>query len=444
MLFLLKIFFIMKKTVAELFGLKPLNPFYTTIVIPQKYFCGRQKETKDIIDLIERGNNIVLTAPRRTGKSTLLKHIFSQKEISTKYNTLYVDIMGTTDADGFIRVFQNEILKQPFARTAKSKEAIKDILSHPYIEPNNNAIYPLPKIGFNPTGKIELSIDRLFEILANTDKPNIVVFDEFQQIEYYPEKMSAILRSHIQQSNHTKFIYSGSQQHMLDKMFYLANKPFFNSAKPYGLKALSLNTYSEFCKKCFNQYQKSITDDAIELVYYLFGGSTYYLQETMNEVFSLINEKETADRNHVLQAIDISLERREQNFRETLKRYPNQKERKVLFCIANEGIATRILSTENIKKYQLDSPSSIQNALNNLVNREKKDNGISNAELGIIDEIVPKCYKLKDKYFELWIVRDIPTYDHKINKAKEIFEQETKMLNEATRIKLPKNFPSID
>lgn len=417
---------------------KPLNPFFTTITIPNEYFCGREKETEEITRLIESGNNIVLTAPRRTGKSSLIKHILSQKEISTNYNTIYVDIMGTTDADGFIRAFQNEILKQPFARTVKNKELIKDIITHTQFE-INDMVFPIPKIGFNPTGKIELSIDKLFKLLENTNKPNIVVFDEFQQIEDYPEKMAGILRSHIQQSNNTKFIYSGSEQHMLDTMFNTTNKPFFNSAQTLTLNPISIDTYLEFCKKCFNQYKKGITDDAIELVYYLFEGSTYYLQETMNEVFSMTNNNEIANRKHILQAIDISLERREQNFRELLKRYPNQKERKVLFCIANEGIASKILSSANIKKYELDNPSSVQNALNNLINKDKKKTN-SNVELGIVTEFVPQCYKLKDKYFELWIVRDIPTFEFKIKNAKEIFEQETKMLKEAAKIQLPKYF----
>lgn len=425
---------------------KPTNPFYTTITIPNGYFCGREKETTEIIGLIESGNNIVLTAPRRTGKSTLLKHILLQTDISTRYNTIYVDILGTANADDFIRAFQNAILEQPFARVLKSKEMIKDVFLHPNFQMKN--IDPalgisLPKIGFNPTGKIEVTIGRLFELLENTNKPNIVVFDEFQQIEEYQEKMAAILRAHIQQCNNTKFIYSGSEQHMLDTMFNTANEPFFKSARPMNLKPLSLETYSDFCKKCFRQYGKDITDDAIELVYCLFEGSTYHMQDTMNELFFMISPGEIANKEHVLQAIDLSLERREQDFREILNRYPNPKERKVLFCIANEGIATKILSSEIINKYELDNPSSIQNALNNLINRDKRKNSRAKVELGIVTEFVPNCYKLKDKYFELWLVREIPTFDYKINNAKEIYEHAQKMFNDATKIQLPKYFKNL-
>lgn len=427
---------------------KPKNPFYTTITIPNSYFCGREKETKEIIGLIENGNNTVLTAPRRTGKSTLLKHILSQTDISNRYNTIYIDILGTANANDFIRAFQNAILEQPFARVVKNKEALKDFFMHPnfQIDDMNAALgigIPMPKIGFNPTGKIELTIEYLFKLLENTNKPNIVVFDEFQQIENYPEKMAAILRTYIQQCNNSKFIYSGSEQHMLDTMFNTANEPFFKSARPMGLKPLSLKTYSEFCKKCFRQYNKDITDDAIELVYYLFEGSTYHMQDIMNEIFFSINSGDIANKEHVLQAIDLSLERREQDFREILNRYPNPKERKVLFCIANEGIATKILSSEIINKYELDQPSLIQNALNNLINRNKRKKSKAKVELGIVTEPVPNCYKLKDKYLELWLVREIPTFDYKINNAKELFEHAQKMFKDAAKIQLPKYFKNL-
>ena len=103
---------------------KPNNPFFTGINIPNEYFCDRENETKDIIKRIENGKNIVLKSPRRIGKSSLIMHVFAQDEVRKKYNTLFVDINGTRDMDGFITEFKNAFLDAPFART---KRGAKDL-----------------------------------------------------------------------------------------------------------------------------------------------------------------------------------------------------------------------------------------------------------------------------------------------------------------------------
>ena len=77
---------------------KPLNPFFIGTDIPDKYFCDRKNETAEIIRYIKNGNNVVLKAPRRVGKSSLIKHVLAQDEIAKHYNTLYVDVFGTLSA----------------------------------------------------------------------------------------------------------------------------------------------------------------------------------------------------------------------------------------------------------------------------------------------------------------------------------------------------------
>ena len=63
------------------------NPFVMNPDIPDIYFCDRETETAWLISTIINGNNAVLTAERRMGKSSLLKHVLRQKEITNDYNT---------------------------------------------------------------------------------------------------------------------------------------------------------------------------------------------------------------------------------------------------------------------------------------------------------------------------------------------------------------------
>ena len=109
--------------------IKPLNPFFTdTTDIPDEYFCDRKEETNTIIEYIVNGSNIVLKAPRRIGKSSLIKHIFNQPSIKDNYNTLYIDIYGTKNASDFRQELQRNFLNAPFAKDSKAKKNIESYL----------------------------------------------------------------------------------------------------------------------------------------------------------------------------------------------------------------------------------------------------------------------------------------------------------------------------
>ena len=51
------------------------NPFVINGVIPDKYFCDREKETDKLLKCINNQSNVLLTSPRRMGKTQLVRHL---------------------------------------------------------------------------------------------------------------------------------------------------------------------------------------------------------------------------------------------------------------------------------------------------------------------------------------------------------------------------------
>lgn len=394
--------------------IRPENPFFTGIVIPDEYFCDRKVETEVMIDRIRNGNNIVLKSPRRIGKSSLVKHVLSQPEITGRYNTLYVDIYGTKCAADFVKEFQNGFLNASFARQARGRKSVETLIKNIYFEVKATPTgeFDGARIGLNQDGGIHFSLHEMFHYLEKTPKPNIVVFDEFQQIQYYSERMSAILRSFVQQMNNTRFIFSGSARHLLSKMFDSPDEPFFKSARSMDLDIISLDSYRDFCKSLFGMYGKEITDSAIDSVYYLFCGNTYDMQQVMKEAFANTAKGGIVDEDTTLLTIRRLLDEKERDFRENLNRLDNKKERNVLFCIANEGLATGLTSSAMMKKYALDNASSVQNALRNLCGDH----------LNLVARVGKYHYKLQDKFFELWLASSNNAFAKKVFSAPTTFE----------------------
>ena len=80
------------------------NPFVTKGYAGAEYFCDRQKETKDLVQLLTNENNLALISPRRLGKTDLIHHCFNQKKIKNNYYTFLIDIYPTSGA--FINKYQ--------------------------------------------------------------------------------------------------------------------------------------------------------------------------------------------------------------------------------------------------------------------------------------------------------------------------------------------------
>ena len=72
------------------------NPFYITGIIPEPYFCDRGKETMWFVSTLENKAHILLTSPRRMGKTQLIRHVYEQPSIKNNCYTFYTDIYPTT------------------------------------------------------------------------------------------------------------------------------------------------------------------------------------------------------------------------------------------------------------------------------------------------------------------------------------------------------------
>ena len=395
---------------------KPNNPFFTGINIPDEYFCDRKKETEDIIERIENGKNIVLKSPRRIGKSSLIMHVFEQEKVKKKYNTLFVDVNGTRSMDDFVAEFKNAFLDAPFARSKRGTKELAELFQRIYVQVNLSPAGQLDgfRLGLSPAQGASFTLSEMFKFLEHTRKPNILVFDEFQKISAYPEEAAAILRTHIQKLNNTKIIFSGSSRHLLHRMFEYSDEPFYRSASSMDLDIISPDVYREFCKGLFSRYRKEIADDAVDLAYHLFSGNTYDMQEVMRETFQILPKGKKAERADVIRAAQILLDQRNEEFRDRLDKLENMKARRVLFAVAEEGIATGLTSTAFIKHYNLDNASSVQNALK-LLSDDKQN---------FIKKVGKASYCLQDRFFELWIARQGRRLESKIERAEARFLRE--------------------
>lgn len=395
---------------------RPYNPFFKTINIPDPYFCDREAETEEIIKLVKNGNNLLLKSPRRLGKSSLIYHVFNQKEINQTYNLMYIDLFGTKNALDFAEEMLRAFKREQFTRSARLKKQLPNFLRTLALDISGALLSDpaWPPSPLAPPASIQFTIEEMFSFLEKTSKPNLVVFDEFQQIQFYPEAMAAKLRGIIQRLNNSRFIFSGSNRHLLTAMFNNVDEPFYKSTRIMDLDIIDRDVYWTFCSRLFISYGKTLTEQAFDTAYYTFFNSTMAMQELMSEVFANTPAKGVVDEADIYAAIRHLLFEKDKNYRELLDRMGNIKTRNTLRCIALLGLATGLTSTTVIRQYGLDNASSVQNALNTLTDETT----------GLVLRISDKYYRLLDKYLELWFVEKAGFLEQRVMNSRELFHRE--------------------
>ena len=94
-------------------SMKPNNPFLIAGYHSPEYFCDRQQETQALLDALHNERNVTLTAPRRIGKTGLIRHtLFHIKKQAPEAVTLYMDIFSTQSLSDFVRFDAHTVLGQ--------------------------------------------------------------------------------------------------------------------------------------------------------------------------------------------------------------------------------------------------------------------------------------------------------------------------------------------
>lgn len=372
---------------------RPRNPFILSHRIFRPYFCDREEEQKRLTSAVINGRNMVLISPRRMGKTSLTHVAFNDSpEISEEYTVFFFDILQTNSLREFTfllgKTIFDTLAKKGATRVRGFLAVLKSLKGSFGFDPTSGL--PSFNIQLGDITAPEYTLEEIFRYLEQSDKPTIMVIDEFQQITKYPEKnVEAILRSHVQKLSHTSFVFAGSEQTLLQEMFVSSKRPFYNSSEIMHLAPIPEDVYVEFARKMFADYGKSIEAEAVRKISRLFDGNTFYMQRTLNGVFADATEDSICGHDAVAHSIKAMLASNEILYREILSSI-SASQKATLIAIAGSHVAANPLSAGFIKANALTSASSVQSSLLKLT----KSGMISKTEKG---------YSLTDSLFRIFI-----------------------------------------
>ena len=333
------------------------NPFVVYGYKGAEYFCDRQKETEKMISTLHNERNITLVAPRRMGKTGLIHHVFQQMEEQYEgVKCFYLDIFATKNLEQMVQLMASEIIGKLDLKPSEGRESLK----------------------------------RIFEYLKQSGKRCYIAIDEFQQILSYPENgVEAMIRSYIQFLPNVYFVFSGSQQHMMQEMFLSANRPFFQSSLVLSLPCIEEPVYRKFANRLLSSQHRVIDESVFSYIYQQSGSVTWYVQAILHGIYehgsygitkSLVDE--------VIQELIEEQAMAYQNYCAWL----TENQQMLLLAIASESLVSSPLSQQFISTHHLPATSSVKTALKALVDKQ-------------LVSKTPNGYLVSDRFFAKWLVR---------------------------------------
>lgn len=353
--------------------MKPVNPFIISGYRGPEYFCDREKETQKVISALVNERNVTLMAPRRYGKTGLIKNVFHR--LGDEFATVYIDIYATNNLREFTEMLANSVIG---ALDTTSEKALQSVGR--FFKALRPVVTPEAGGGFSFSLSVEkddaeVTLKGVFDYLASKDRRIVVAIDEFQQILNYPEKgTEALLRGYIQFLENTSFIFAGSRHHLMSEMFAMPKHPFYNSTDIMELSVIDKDVYSRFVEGFLAVEGRGFSLEAFSALYARFDGVTWYVQSVLNRIWANGGGLTTPDQ--VERMVADVLSDRALTYHD-LFALQNDVAKLLLKGIARERCVSEITAGGFLARHHITAPSSVRAALpalleNDLVYRTDK------------------------------------------------------------------------
>src|ERR1700761_6456382 len=215
----------------------PLNPFrFGNVVIDE--FADRETELAEVEADMRNGQDLVIFAPRRLGKSSLvLKAAAALRR--KKGLVAYLNVMTAPNKTRFAERLAAAIYADVAAPKAKLKDKALAMFQGLRIAPSITVDPIDGRLGFSfGIGHADADLDRTIEMLlelpakiaAERGQRVVLILDEFQEIVDLAPASPKLLRSVSQTQPEVCHVYLGSKRPVMRALFSDANEPFWRSA----------------------------------------------------------------------------------------------------------------------------------------------------------------------------------------------------------------------
>ncbi|HEU5143168.1 MAG TPA: ATP-binding protein [Solirubrobacterales bacterium] len=351
------------------------NPFLFGTLALDEAFTDREQEKDALAKDIRNGQDVVIFAPRRYGKSSL---IWATMRALAEEGVLvaHVDLMTTPTKERLAAALASAV----YEYVASPLDRVWEKASAPFrrlrVQPAMSLDPLTGMVGFSfaaarEPADIDATIEQLLmlpaELAADRGRRVALVFDEFQEVIGIDPHLPRLMRAVFQQQREVAHVYLGSKRHVMERIFSDRNEPFWRSAKAMELGLIPTEEFSGFLTARFEATRKEFDAAALAHLLTLTGGHPYATQQLAYFLWEETPEGGTASEERLSDALNAVL-RSEHSYFTLLWDEASGVQRLVLQALAREPGHPQ--STSYRDRHDLPSAASVQTALRALGQRE--------------------------------------------------------------------------
>ena len=254
-------------------------------------FIDRKKHLPIFKEYLNNNQHVMIKAPRRFGKTSLIKQVFEHEK---SYKYIYVDLRRATN----LKSLANQIIEKAYAFAGIEnffytlKKSITGLLKS------------IQNVKIDDIGEITLkflendnldeaeyflhSLEVVEKIAAKKDLNIKFIFDEFQDILRISDNfILEQLRSIMQHHEKVTYVFLGSIETIMTKIFEDKTSSFFHFARVMQLEGLDIKELYDYTRNVFDRLDVKYDNSLFMLLEFLKGHPDYSMQVLQSIYFKI-------------------------------------------------------------------------------------------------------------------------------------------------------------
>ncbi len=345
----------------------PSNPFRFGALALDEAFADRERELAELKADALAGQDVVLFAPRRLGKSSLIWRT-AQQLVRSRALVAHVDLMTTPTlgrlADKLAQTIHEDVAS-PLFRAKERLRVFQGLRVAPTVTVDADSgdlsfSFSPHAAGEDIVATMERLLELPGELAGERNRRVVLVLDEFQEVVEIDRALPRLMRSVFQRQPEVSHIYLGSRRHTMERIFNDENEPFWRSAKRMELGAIEADKFRPFITGRFGQTGKTIEPAGVEMILTTTQGHPYATQELCYFAWQRVQARGTATEDDIQGALSDVLRSEDSHFSVVWDSLSGQQRVLLQSLALEEG---RPLTSEYRRRYGLPPTSSVQRAL---------------------------------------------------------------------------------
>lgn len=239
--------------------IEDVNPFVYSRPVAPEDVLDRDQETHELLTKAVGGHYVRLYAPRKYGKTSLLKRALRDAERQEGLIPILVDLYRVNSlADVTIR------FERAYAKHLKGaiRARVEELLQRTGLGLSLGAYGIGAKIQIDPKAEPLAALHALLDLPTKLEQSGgyraYIAFDEFQDVDKI-EDLDGLIRSHIQHHGEVaSYVFAGSEPGLMKQLFESKERPLYGSAVPLRLGRLEDADIAGYVADRFTQTGRSV------------------------------------------------------------------------------------------------------------------------------------------------------------------------------------------